>query len=79
MTACSSPSSIPTQFDAIERIAIRTVLVHDQRIAYLDVGVVAKVVKCPQGGSFCRVETGNYDGWLKRDEIWGVYPGEHIE
>ena len=48
-------------------------------IAYLDVGVVAKVVKCPQGGSFCRVETGDYDGWLKRDEIWGVYPGEHIE
>jgi pimeloyl-ACP methyl ester carboxylesterase len=38
MTACSSPSSIPTQFEAIERIPIHTVLVHGQRIAYLDVG-----------------------------------------
>ncbi len=38
MTACSSPSSIPAQFDAIERMSIQTVLVHDQRIAYLDVG-----------------------------------------
>jgi len=38
MTACSSPSSIPAQFDAIERMPIHTVLVHDQRIAYLDVG-----------------------------------------
>ena len=44
MTACSSPSSIPTQFDAIERISIKTVLVHDQRIAYLDVGAGPPVI-----------------------------------
>jgi len=44
MTACSSPSSIPAQFDAIERISIKTVLVHDQRIAYLDVGTGPPVI-----------------------------------
>jgi pimeloyl-ACP methyl ester carboxylesterase len=44
MTACSSPSSIPAQFDAIERIPIKTVLVHDQRIAYLDVGTGPPVI-----------------------------------
>ena len=44
MTACSSPSSIPAQFDAIERISIQTVLVHDQRIAYLDVGAGPPVI-----------------------------------
>jgi pimeloyl-ACP methyl ester carboxylesterase len=44
MTACSSPSSIPTQFDAIERMSIHTVLVHDQRIAYLDVGAGQPVI-----------------------------------
>ncbi len=44
MTACSSPSSIPTQFDAIERMPIHTVLVHDQRIAYLDVGAGPPVI-----------------------------------
>lgn len=44
MTACSSPSSIPTQFDAIERMSIHTVLVHDQRIAYLDVGTGPPVI-----------------------------------
>jgi pimeloyl-ACP methyl ester carboxylesterase len=38
MTACSSPSSIPMQFDAIERMPVHTVLVHGQQIAYLDVG-----------------------------------------
>jgi len=44
MTACSSPPSIPAQFDAIERMSIKTVLVHDQRIAYLDVGVGPPVI-----------------------------------
>ena len=44
MTACSSSSSIPTQFDAIERMSIQTVLVHDQRIAYLDVGIGPPVI-----------------------------------
>jgi len=44
MIACSPPSSIPTHFDAIERMSIQTVLVHDQRIAYLDVGAGPPVV-----------------------------------
>ncbi|MBI3357149.1 MAG: alpha/beta fold hydrolase, partial [Nitrospirae bacterium] len=44
MTACSSPSSIPAQFDAIERIPIQTVLVLGQRIAFLDVGTGPSVI-----------------------------------
>ena len=44
MTACSSPSSIPTQFEAVERMSIQTVLVHDQRIAFLDVGAGPPVI-----------------------------------
>jgi pimeloyl-ACP methyl ester carboxylesterase len=44
MTACASPSSIPAQFEAFERIPIKTVLVHDQRIAYLDVGTGSPVI-----------------------------------
>lgn len=43
MTACAPPSQIPPYFETlertpIERIPIKTILVHDQRIAYLDVG-----------------------------------------
>lgn len=44
MSACSSPPAIPPQFDALERIPVKTVLVHDQRIAYLDVGTGPAVV-----------------------------------
>lgn len=42
--ACSSPSSIPAQFDAIERMPVHNVLVHGQRIAYLDVGAGPPII-----------------------------------
>jgi pimeloyl-ACP methyl ester carboxylesterase len=38
LTACTSHSSLPQWFDALERLPINTVTVHDQRMAYLDVG-----------------------------------------
>jgi pimeloyl-ACP methyl ester carboxylesterase len=38
LTACTSHSSLPQWFDALERLPIKTVTVHDQRMAYLDVG-----------------------------------------
>lgn len=44
MSACSPPSPIPTHFDAIERMPVHTVLVHDQRIAYLDVGAGPPII-----------------------------------
>jgi pimeloyl-ACP methyl ester carboxylesterase len=44
MVACSSPPSIPAQFDAIERMSVHTALVHGQRIAYLDVGTGPPVI-----------------------------------
>ena len=49
MTACAPPSQIPPYFETlertpIERIPIKTVLVHDQRIAYLDIGTGPPVI-----------------------------------
>lgn len=38
MAACSSPSPIPPQFEAIERLPIKTVSINEQRMAYLDIG-----------------------------------------
>jgi pimeloyl-ACP methyl ester carboxylesterase len=44
VTACSSPSSFPAQFETFERTPIQTVLVQGQRIAYLDVGTGPPVI-----------------------------------
>ncbi len=44
MIACTSPLQIPMQFEAIHRMPVQTVLVHDQRIAFLDVGTGPSVI-----------------------------------
>jgi len=46
-------------------------------VARAEPGVIAKLVECQP--AWCRVEAGGVAGWLKRDEIWGVYPGEVIQ
>ncbi|MGH7167677.1 MAG: alpha/beta fold hydrolase, partial [Nitrospiraceae bacterium] len=38
LTSCTAPSEVPTWFDSIQRLPVRTVQVQGHRIAYLDVG-----------------------------------------
>jgi SH3-like domain-containing protein len=48
-------------------------------LAQLDTNVVVRLLTCPRDKNFCKVEIQNMQGWLRRDEFWGVYPGEYIE
>ena len=48
-------------------------------LALVDPNVTGRLVSCPRGKTYCRVEIDNIQGWLKRDEFWGVYQGEYIE
>ena len=48
-------------------------------LAELDTNVVARLMSCPRDKNFCKVEVQNIQGWLRRDEFWGVYQGEYIE
>lgn len=48
-------------------------------LAKLDVNVVGRLLSCPKAKTYCRVEIEKIQGWLKRDEFWGVYPNEFIE
>lgn len=48
-------------------------------IATLEAGVVVNIQRCPAGSLSCRVEVNGLQGWLKRDQIWGVYPTETVE
>ena len=48
-------------------------------VAKVESGVVGRLLQCPQGSIFCRVEINGYHGWLKKGEFWGVYPGERID
>ena len=43
-------------------------------IARAEPGVIARLIECQ--GAWCRVEAGSYTGWVRRSEVWGVYPDE---
>ena len=48
-------------------------------VAVVEPGVLGHLLQCPRNRDFCRVEVGSYQGWLRRDEIWGIYKGEWLE
>ncbi|MHB1205650.1 MAG: SH3 domain-containing protein [Rhodospirillaceae bacterium] len=48
-------------------------------IATLEKGVIVAVQRCPASTDYCRVEVSGIQGWLKRDQVWGVYPTETLQ
>jgi SH3-like domain-containing protein len=46
-------------------------------VAYAAPGVIAKLEAC--AGDWCEVKADNYEGWVRRDRLWGVYPTETVE
>lgn len=47
--------------------------------AWLETGVLGKLIQCPPESAYCRIEVSGYQGWLKRDEFWGVHRGESVD
>jgi SH3-like domain-containing protein len=45
-------------------------------VAMLKPGVVGHLRVCAAGQSWCEAEIGAYRGWLKRDDVFGLYPDE---
>ncbi len=48
-------------------------------VAEAEPGVVGKIKECIPGNTWCYVEIGEHNGWLRRTQIWGVYPKELVE
>ncbi len=48
-------------------------------VAQLEGGVIGRLLSCPEGSAFCRVETGGHNGWLPRAAFWGAYRGETVK
>jgi|SRR5580704_519748 SH3-like domain-containing protein len=45
-------------------------------VARAEPGVVARLLECQ--GAWCRIESGDIGGWLRRNDVWGVYPDEAV-
>jgi SH3-like domain-containing protein len=46
-------------------------------MAKLQPGVLSAVKRCT--GDWCRVHGNGYDGWIRQDRLWGVYPKEQVD
>jgi len=47
-------------------------------VAVLKVGVIGRLRSCDQGSRWCQVQVGNYRGYLRRDQFWGLLPDEVV-
>ncbi len=49
-----------------------------QTVAILKSGVIGRVRSCEAGSDWCQIQAGSYRGYLRRNQIWGVLPGEVV-
>ncbi len=48
-------------------------------IAKVEDEVVGEVVKCPSGNSFCLIKFDSIEGWVPKNNLFGVFPDEVID
>lgn len=48
-------------------------------IAKVEDEVVGEVIKCPADNAFCRVQFASVEGWIPKNNLFGVYPNEVID
>jgi len=46
-------------------------------VAHADPLVVGELKDCR--GTWCRIRVAGYEGWLRKDQFWGVYANETVE
>jgi len=44
--------------------------------ARIEPGVIGRLVDCPKGNGWCRVEIDGRKGWLRHVDFWGAYKNE---
>ena len=45
-------------------------------VARAEPGVIGRLTECRE--AWCRVETSSVSGWMRRADLWGVYPDEKV-
>ncbi len=48
-------------------------------LAKVEKGVIGRLVSCPENIDLCKVEIDDFQGWLPKNTLWGVYPDEVFE
>lgn len=48
-------------------------------LAKIEDGAVGRLMLCPAGTGMCKVEFTQFQGWILKNQLWGVYPDESFE
>ena len=48
-------------------------------VARLKAGVILRLRSCEATSDWCQATVADYRGWIRRTEIWGVFPGEAVQ
>ncbi len=48
-------------------------------VARLKPGVIVRLRSCDAASDWCQTQVQDYRGWIKRNEVWGILPGEAIQ
>lgn len=48
-------------------------------VARIEDEVIGEVKKCPAENDFCLVQFNQYQGWIPRKHLYGIYPNEIID
>ena len=48
-------------------------------VARLKPGVVVRLRSCDAGSDWCAAQIQDYRGYVRRTDVWGVYPGEAVQ
>lgn len=48
-------------------------------VAEVEDGVIAGLLTCPEGSSWCKLDIDGYVGWMRHVDFWGTFPGEAVK
>ncbi|TCZ52753.1 hypothetical protein EXY23_26105 [Roseicella aquatilis] len=61
-----------------ERVLHRRPDEQSEAVARLKAGVIGSLRKCEAESAWCEARVGDYRGWIRRSEVWGVAPDEAV-
>ncbi len=47
-------------------------------VAVLKIGVIGRFRACEAGLAWCQVQAGGFKGYVRRDQVWGLLPGDVV-
>lgn len=62
-----------------ETIMLRAAFEDAIPVARVEKNAIGKLKMCPQNIKYCAINFGEYEGWIPKEKLWGVYPHEIID